>query len=47
MWKKLQLIRILCVNGLSLLTPLYANYISARKDYIKKLMDVGYLASAP
>jgi hypothetical protein len=47
MWKKLKLIRILYQNGLRLLSPLYADYIAARKKYIQKLHDVGYLSSGP
>jgi len=42
MWKKLLLMRILDMNGLSLLSPLYADYVSARKAYIQKLNKVSY-----
>ncbi len=47
MWKKLELIRILFTNGLCLLSPLYADYITARKDYIQRLANVSYLSSGP
>ena len=41
MWKKLKLIQILQKNGLRRsLSPLFANYIAARKKYIQKLLDV-------
>jgi hypothetical protein len=44
MWKKLKLIRILRMNGLSLLSPLLADYITARKDYIQRLTDASSLS---
>ena len=47
MWKKLKLISILYRNGLRLLSPLYADYITARKDYIQRLNNVSYLSSGP
>ena len=40
MWKKLLLIRILRKNGLTSLSPLFADYVSARKAYIQKLIKV-------
>jgi len=47
MWKKLKLIHVLYKNGLRLLSPLYKDYITARKKYIQRLNDVSYLPFGP
>ena len=45
MWKKLTLIRILVANGVPMVSQLFEEYKAARRDYVQRHHEVGFLSS--